>query len=81
MQLFGFNATSVDAEVWKRISEAFEVGDDGFQWLQRQAPEFSKQAKLALGELQEPEEKLTLLLRSNKPSHSCGEPPENTLPM
>lgn len=80
MQLFGSKVTSVDAEVWKRISEAFEVGDDGFQWLQRQAPEFSKQAKLALGELQEPDEKLTLLLRSNKPSHSRGPPPENTQP-
>eukprot|EP00435_Cladocopium_sp_Y103_P039568 s82_g10.t1 len=80
MQLFGSKATSVDAEVWKRISEAFEVGDDGFQWLQRQAPEFSKQAKLALGELQEPDEKLTLLLRSNKPSHSHGEPLEKTQP-
>ena len=72
MQLFGSTSDSVETEVWKGLSEAFQLGEECFHWLQRQAPEFSKQAKLSLGELQEPEEKLELLLRSNKPSHSIS---------
>ena len=71
MQLYGDATwcTSTELQVWKRLSEAFQLGDDGFGWLQRQASDFCQQAKLSLGELQEPEEKLQFLLRSSKPSH------------
>ena len=71
MQLYGDATwcTSTEFQVWKRLSEAFQLGDDGFGWLQRQASDFCQQAKLSLGELQEPEEKLKFLLRSSKPSH------------
>lgn len=71
MQLYGDATwcTSTELQVWKRLSAAFQLGDDGFGWLQRQASDFCQQAKLSLGELREPEEKLKFLLRSSKPSH------------
>lgn len=69
MQVFGESSSlGIQRAVWRHLAEAFQLGEDGFQWL-IQSPEFSK-AKLALGELREPEEKLGLLLRSNKLSHS-----------
>eukprot|EP00913_Durusdinium_trenchii_P001162 g1069.t1 len=83
-QLFAAVATDVDVDRWWRaVGETFlwngEAQRDGVLWLQQHGPEFVQQARVRLGALQEPSEKLDTLLRSNKPfafpeSKPCNEP-------
>ena len=65
---------ALEDHLWRSISDSFQLGEDGFLWLQREAPAFLEEAKATLGELQEPsDEKLKTLLRTNKPSLSRPE--------